>query len=76
MATAPADYVWGMPGVQLLDADGDGRLDLLRDQSNNLRLLPTSNLVVYGIVALSKRSDKAPSFNLKDPEVRFARPGR
>ena len=70
MQDAPAGVALSDPGVQFVDANGDGRTDLL-----------VTNGAVSGYFPLSfdgkwdrrsfQRYSKAPTFNLKDPEVRL-----
>lgn len=68
MSDAPAGLRLSSPGVQLMDADGDGRVDLLVD---------TPGLSGYFPLRLSGGWDRgsfqtyaqAPSFTLDDPEV-------
>lgn len=70
MANAPAGVELADPGVQLLDANGDGRADLL-----------VSDQTLSGYFSLNfdgtwntrsfQKYEFAPSFNLKDPEVRM-----
>lgn len=69
-AEAPAGLNLADPGVQLIDADGDGRIDLLATVEGLSGYFP---LRFGGL--WDKRSFKhyetAPSFNLEDPEVRL-----
>jgi RHS repeat-associated protein len=70
MASAPSGIALGQPGVQLLDADGDGRTDLLVSRPGLSGFFPLQ----YGGFwdAHSFRAyATAPSFNLHDPEVRL-----
>ena len=70
MPAAPAGVQLADPGVQLLDADGDGRIDLL-----------VTNEQTAGYYSLQaeggwdgnsfQRYAKAPSINLEDPEVKL-----
>jgi RHS repeat-associated protein len=70
MDTAPAGLHLSDPAVQLVDADGDGRTDLL---------VTTGTLVGYYPLRFGGLWDRrsfqpyrfAPSFGLKDPEVRL-----
>ena len=70
MSDAPSGLSLGDPGVQLIDADGDGRTDLLVTQGA---------LTGYYPLQFGARWDRrsfqkyrvAPSFDLKDPEVRL-----
>ena len=70
MSEAPAGLQLADPGVQLLDADGDGRIDLL---------VTTPTISGYFPMAFDglwdrrrfRRYQVAPSFNLEDPEVRL-----
>lgn len=68
MRTAPAGVGLADPGVQLLDANGDGRMDLLVTTETRAGYYP---LQFDGL--WDRRSfqsyELAPSFNLKDPEV-------
>jgi RHS repeat-associated protein len=70
MRDAPAGFALGDPIVQLLDADGDGRMDLLVSGSTESGYFP---LDFHG--GWDRRSfhryEVSPSFNLKDPEVRL-----
>lgn len=70
MRDAPAGVGLADPGVQLLDANGDGRLDLM---------ITTETLAGYYPLRFGglwdsrsfQRYRNAPSFSLKDPEVRM-----
>ncbi|HEX5717699.1 MAG TPA: SpvB/TcaC N-terminal domain-containing protein, partial [Thermoanaerobaculia bacterium] len=70
MATAPAGLRLGETGVQLLDADGDGRADLLVSRGSVSGFYP----LAYGGL-WDRRSFRpfaaAPTFSLEDPEVRL-----
>lgn len=70
MTDAPAGLSLGSPGVQLLDANGDGRTDLLVTQDALAGYYPLQ----FG-GQWARRSFQpyavAPSFDLKDPEVRL-----
>ena len=72
MAEAPAaGWRSGDPGVQLIDADGDGRIDLLVTHAR-----PVAGYYPLRFGAKWDRSSfrkyrVAPSFDLKDPEVRL-----
>jgi RHS repeat-associated protein len=69
MKDAPAGVGLADPGVQMIDANGDGRLDLL--VTNGV----TSGYYPLRFGGLWDRSfqpyHQAPSFNLEDPEVRL-----
>ena len=70
MKTAPAGLLLGSPGVQLLDSDGNGRLDLMVTQGPLSGVYPMR----YGghWDSHSFRPYKqAPSFDLRDPEVQL-----
>ncbi|SRR6266496_508291 len=68
MATMPAGYHLGDPGVQLLDADGDGRADLLVTIPGVAGYFPLRFGPAWGDFV---RYREAPSFDLKDPAVRL-----
>ena len=57
MATAPAGLHLGDPGVQLLDADGDGRIDLVTTTGPFAGYLP----VGAEVVGTSRTSSRTPS---------------
>jgi RHS repeat-associated protein len=70
LRSAPDGLPLGSPGVQLLDADGDGRMDLMvtRDALTGyfpLRFGPAWDARSF------HRYDAAPSFDLRDPDVRL-----
>jgi RHS repeat-associated protein len=72
MTDAPAGVDLTVPGVQLLDADGDARIDLMVANT-------TGDLSGYFSLQFSgewdrrsfQRYDLAPSFSLADPEVKL-----
>jgi RHS repeat-associated protein len=71
MQDVPAGIRLADPGVQLIDANGDGRADLLVTFANGLSgYYPTRFGGVWDHRSF-QRYDAAPSFNLKDPEVRL-----
>ena len=70
MRDAPAGLQLADPGVQLIDANGDGRMDLLvsTDRQNGYYPLQFGGLWDRRSF---QRHRMAPSFSLKDPEVRL-----
>jgi len=70
MSDAPAGLSLADPGVQLIDADGDGRADLVVTQPGLSGYYP---LTFHG--GWDRRSfrrwDVAPSFSLEDPEAKL-----
>jgi RHS repeat-associated protein len=70
MANAPAGVELADPGVQLLDANGDGRADLLVSDQNLSGYYPLNFDGTWNTRSFQKYKF-APSFNLKDPEVRM-----
>jgi len=70
MATAPAGLRLSDPGVQLLDANGDGRADLLVTTGSQCGYYPLRFGGLWDRRSLH-RYERAPSFNLEDPEVRL-----
>jgi RHS repeat-associated protein len=58
------------PGVQLLDADGDGRLDLMATVNSLVGYFPLGFNGEFDRGSFRKFA-QAPSFNLEDPEVRL-----
>src|SRR5690606_10051313 len=70
MKDAPAGLWLGEPGVQLMDADGDGRIDLMVHKetlAGYFPLSPKGGFDREGFV----RYEVAPSFDLADPEVKL-----
>jgi RHS repeat-associated protein len=65
---APAGLRLADPGVQLLDADGDGRVDLL---VTTPALSGTAPLRFDATWSAIRPYRQAPSFNLDDPEIRL-----
>jgi RHS repeat-associated protein len=70
MRDAPAGLQLTDPAVQLIDADGDGRLDLLVNNSELSGYFPLRFGALWDRRSF-KRYRAAPSFSLKDPEVRL-----
>ncbi|GFJ85826.1 toxin TcdB middle/N-terminal domain-containing protein [Phytohabitans houttuyneae] len=68
MAGAPAGLSLADPGVQLLDADGDGRADLLVTTPTIAGYFPLRFGPSWGTF---RRYRNPPSFGLKDPWVRL-----
>jgi RHS repeat-associated protein len=70
MDTAPAGVRLGDPGVQLIDANGDGRIDVMVNTATVSGYYPSRFGAMW-----DRRSFQsyrvAPSFDLKDPEVRL-----
>jgi RHS repeat-associated protein len=70
MAEVPAGLSLGDPGVQLIDADGDGRTDLLVTQGALAGYYPLRFGATWDRASFRKYR-VAPSFDLKDPEIRL-----
>ena len=70
MSDAPAGLMLSDPGVQLLDANGDGRADLLVAQGQFAGYFPMEFGARWDRRSL-RRYEKAPSFAFEDPEVRL-----
>jgi RHS repeat-associated protein len=70
MRDAPAGFSLADAGVQLIDANGDGRTDLLITQPGLAGYFPLEFGAKWDRRSLRKY-EVAPSFNLKDPEVRL-----
>ncbi len=71
MQDAPAGFKLSDPGVQLIDANGDGRIDLLTTLSNGLSGYYSLTVNSEWDRRSFQRYEFAPSFDLKDPEVRL-----
>lgn len=70
MAEAPAGLSLSSVGVQLIDANGDGRVDLLVTQGALTGYYPLQFGGLWDRRSFQKYQ-YAPSFDLKDPEVRL-----
>lgn len=70
MKTAPAGLRLADPGVQLIDADGDGRIDLLVTSDRLSGYFPLRFGGLWDRKSF-QRYEVAPSFNLEDPEVQL-----
>jgi RHS repeat-associated protein len=70
MALAPAGFRLSDPGVQMLDADGDGRPDLMVTNGTIAGYFPLRFGGEWDASAFRPYSS-TPSFNLEDPEVRL-----
>ncbi len=70
MPDAPAGLTLADPGVQLIDANGDGRIDLLVTIQGLAGYYPLCFAGMWDRRSF-QRYDLAPSFNLEDPEVRL-----
>jgi RHS repeat-associated protein len=67
---APAGVRLSNAGVQLLDADGNGRADLLVTENGIAGYFPLDFRTAWNSRSF-RRYDEAPSFNLEDAEVRL-----
>jgi hypothetical protein len=70
MHSAPLGLRLAEPGVQLLDANGDGRVDLLVSQEPLSGYFPLRFTGEWDSRSF-QRYREAPSFDLKDPEVKL-----
>jgi hypothetical protein len=70
MADAPAGVTLADPGVLIIDANGDGRADLLVTQDGLSGYYPLQFGGLWNRRSFQKYQN-APSFDLKDPEVRL-----
>jgi len=70
MKDAPAGVSLADPGVQMIDANGDGRLDLLVTTETVSGYYPLRFGGLWDHRSF-QRYRQAPSFNLEDPEVRL-----
>ena len=70
MRDAPAGLQLADPGVQLIDANGDGRIDLLVTSEPVAGYFPTRLGGLWDRRSF-QRYRQAPSFNLEDPEVQL-----
>jgi len=70
MKDAPVGLQLADPGVQMIDADGDGRTDLLVTQPGLSGYFPLRFGGLWDRRSF-QRYDVAPSFNLEDPEVKL-----
>ena len=70
MKDAPAGFRLSDSGVQLVDADGDGRTDLLVSTETLSGYFPLQFGGLWDRRSF-QRYRQAPSFNLEDPEVRL-----
>ncbi|MHB9833280.1 SpvB/TcaC N-terminal domain-containing protein [Paraburkholderia terrae] len=70
MSTAPAGLALADSGVQLIDANGDGRMDLLVTTPGFSGYFPLRFEGLWDRRSF-QRYDLAPSFNLEDPEVKL-----
>jgi RHS repeat-associated protein len=70
MKDAPAGLQLADPGLQMIDADGDGRIDLLVTTPGLSGYFPLRFDGLWDRKSF-QRYDVAPSFNLEDPEVKL-----
>ena len=70
MKEAPAGLGLADPGVQLIDADGDGRIDLLVTSNGQSGYFPLQHDGAWDRRSF-QRYRQAPTFNLQDPEVQL-----
>ena len=70
MKDAPAGLQLADPGVQMIDADGDGRIDLLVTKPGLSGYFPLRFGGLWDRKSF-QQYDVAPSFNLEDPEVKL-----
>jgi hypothetical protein len=70
MREAPAGIALATAGVQLLDANGDGRADLMVSDGPIAGYFPLEFPAKWSPASFQKYRDR-PSFNLEDPEVKL-----
>jgi hypothetical protein len=70
MRDAPAGLALADVGVQLIDADGDGRIDLLASKDGLFGYFPLRFDALWDRSSF-RRYESPPSFNLEDPEVKL-----
>lgn len=70
MAEAPAGLRLADPGVQMIDADGDGRIDLMVNRQGLSGYFPLRFNGLWDHRSF-QRYESAPSFDLEDPEVKL-----
>lgn len=70
MKNAPAGLILGDPGVQLIDADGDGRIDLLVNTGQIAGYFPLNFDGSWDSKSL-QRYEVAPSFDLEGSDVQL-----
>jgi len=70
MRTAPAGLTLADPGVQMIDANGDGRIDLLVTNERLSGYFPLRFGGLWDRKSFQKY-DVAPSFNLESPDVQL-----
>ena len=70
MPDAPTGFTLADPGVQLIDADGNGRVDLLVTTNGLSGYFPLRFDGLWDRRSFQSH-DLTPSFNLQDPEVRL-----
>ncbi|MGJ0483196.1 MAG: SpvB/TcaC N-terminal domain-containing protein [Methylomicrobium sp.] len=70
MAEAPAGLRLADPGVQMIDADGDGRIDLMVNRPGLAGYFPLRFDGLWDRKSF-QRYETAPSFDLEDPEVKL-----
>jgi len=70
MKDAPAGLRLADPGVQMIDADGDGRIDLLVNREGLSGYFPLRFGGLWDRKSF-QRYEVAPSFDLEDPEVKL-----
>ena len=68
MREAPAGLKLADPGVQMIDADGDGRIDLMVTNGSDGGYFSLKYDGLWDRSAF-QRYKEVPSFNLEDPEV-------
>jgi RHS repeat-associated protein len=70
MREAPSGLSLGDPGVQMVDVDGDGRIDLLANLNGMSRYFPLQPDGLWD-QRTYRRFEVAPTFSLEDPEVKL-----
>ncbi|MDY7094928.1 MAG: SpvB/TcaC N-terminal domain-containing protein [Acidobacteriota bacterium] len=70
MRDAPAGLSFAQPGIRIIDADGDGRADLLVATGERAGYYPLASSGTWDRRSF-RRYRTAPTFSLEDPEVRL-----